>query len=380
MNNETDSKQRALETVTSQVQVPDPGTSFGRAPGKLILSGEHAVVYGAPALTVAVDRYTDVWFTPMHKMGGLRTAFGALSQGQLYPLERLKSFKDRLDRRFDQFLQGDLPVQNILKRPDDLVVYTLSSLVHYLPVPGVSETHKLPVPGQLSSRSNLPLGAGMGSSAAVIAATLTLYEHLLNTPKSTEDRFQQVRTCERLQHGKGSAVDAAAVVFGGLNRIVDGQASQLDIATDNSLVHGNNWYWVLHGTPISSTGECVANVRKSSGHDQALWDAFEACTEQLLADLQGAGEPLQVIRENQRLLERIGVVTTSAQQLAKAIEDAGGAAKISGAGAVRGEPGGIMLVYLPDPDSLQGLTRLYPDLCWEPLKIATQGASLQTED
>ena len=368
--------------VTTKPLSPEPKTPYGRAPGKLILSGEHAVVYGSPALVVAVDRHTDVWFTPMHKTGGLRTAFGALSQGQLYPLERLRSFKERLDRRFDQFMQGDLPVQNILKRPDDLVVYTLSSLVHYLPVPGVSQTHKLPVPGQLSSRSTLPLGAGMGSSASVIAATLTLYEHLLETPKSTEERFHQVRTCERLQHGKGSSVDAAAVVFGGLNRIVSGEASQLEMNKDNSLVNndGNNWYWVLHGTPESSTGECVARVRKASGHDQALWDAFETCTDQFLSDLQNGHEPVLVIRENQRLLERIGVVTASAQEFVKSVENVGGAAKISGAGAVRGEAGGIMLVYLPDPDVLENLKKHYPDLCWEPLRISRHGASLHTED
>lgn len=358
-------------TTTEQVQL------FGRAPGKLILSGEHAVVYGAPAIALAVQQYTDVWFTPMHKTGGLRTAFGSLSQGQLYPVELLKSFKDRLDRRFDQFLQGDLPVQKILKRPDDLAIYTLSSLVHYLPVPGVSHNHKLPVPGQLSSKSSLPLGAGMGSSAAVIAATLVLYEHLLNTPKSDTDRFQQVRTCERLQHGKGGAIDAATVVFGGLNRVAGDELSRPAIADDHGLHSGDGWYWILHGTPASSTGECVARIRETIGNDQLLWDAFSACTDQLLADLQANREPYQPLRENQRLLERIGVVTAAAKRFVTAIENVGGAAKISGAGAVRGEAGGIILVYLPDPDAIKNLMQHYPDMRWEPLKLAAQGASLQ---
>ncbi|MEO0393703.1 MAG: GHMP kinase, partial [Pseudomonadota bacterium] len=251
---------------------------IGRAPGKVILCGEHAAVYGVPALSMAVDHYTDVWFTPSHRSSGLRTAFENLSQGQLYPLDLLKSFKQSLDRRFEQFSRGELTVQKILQRPDDLAVYTLMLLLNHLPVPGVSNTRRLPVPGKLSSRSALPLGAGMGSSAAVIAATFVLYEHLFNHAQSQVERFERVRFCERLQHGNGSAVDAAAVVYGGLNRIEGGALTQLTLADDHGLRRGEHWYWVLHGSPESSTGECVAQVRDTHGDDHALWQAFEACS------------------------------------------------------------------------------------------------------
>ncbi|MEM1371225.1 MAG: GHMP kinase [Pseudomonadota bacterium] len=365
-------------TINATTKRPD--YSGARAPGKLILSGEHSVVYGAPALVVAVARHIEVWFTPLHKTGGLRTAFETLAPGAFYPFDLLRGFKENLDRRFDEFMRGDLPVQKILQKPDDLAIYTLTSLLPMLPLPGSSPESPLPLPGQLSSRSDMPLGAGMGSSAAVVAATIALYEHLLGRPQSAEDRFQKVRFCERLQHGKGSAIDASAVVFGGMNRVQGETIRAIEIPEDHSLARSDGWYWVVHGTPVSKTGECVALVRNRHGHDAALWREFAECTEAFEHIIQEDSDPLHIIKENQKLLMRIGVVPSPSARFAAAVESAGGAAKISGAGAVRGENGGVMLVYLPEPDAMERLMDAYPEKRWEKLQIAREGAALCTQD
>jgi len=349
--------------------------NFGRAPGKVILSGEHSVVYGAPALVVAIASYTKVWFEPMHLGEGLQTAFNSLSQGQLYPLDLIKTFKQRLDARFEQFLRGDLPVQSILQRPDDLAVYTMSALLQMLPIPGGLPQSRLPVPGRLHSNSALPLGAGMGSSAAIIGATIALYEHLLGHQQSTPERFEQVRFCERLQHGKGSSVDAAAITYGGLNRVQDGQVSVPAAAAMQKLVYDHGWYWALSGIPVTSTGECVSAVRQKFALDQALWQSFAACTEALQTALEQGTSPRSAIRENHRLLRHLAVVPATPAAFVAAIEASGGAAKISGAGAVRGDKAGVILIYHPDPDALLAVLARYPHYACEPLKIATRGAA-----
>lgn len=348
-----------------------------RSPGKLILSGEHAVVYGAPALSVAIDSYTDVWFTPIHRSEGLRTAFDNLSRGHFYPFDLLKSFKQGLDSRFEAFMRGELPVQKIMRRPDDLAVYTLTSLLQVLPLPGRSSRLRLPVPGQLNSRSELPLGAGMGSSSAVIAATIVLSEHLLGLQQNQSDRFERVRFCERLQHGKGSFTDAAAVVYGGMNLVCGSDVKAVEMGPDHSLTRGDGWYWVLHGTPEASTGECVAAVRGTHGHDKAIWRRFEETTLCLQEVMKDHADPTDVIRENHRLLMTIGVVPDATSRFIDAVEAAGGAAKISGAGSVRGDYGGVKLVYMPDHDSMVNLMQNYPERRWAPLRVSQQGAHLR---
>ncbi|ANB35634.1 hypothetical protein CCR90_03090 [Rhodovulum sulfidophilum] len=349
--------------------------SRAHAPGKIILSGEHAVVYGAPALAVAVAIYTEVWFRPIHPSDGLKTVFEQVSQGAFYPLSRLGHFKQSLDRRFDSFLRGELKVQQILQRPDDLIVYTLMSLAQRLPMPGKSPGHCLPVPGQLGGTSALPLGAGMGSSASIIAATMVLYETLLDRLHSTEERFEWVRFCERLQHGKGGAIDAAAVTHGGAVRVQGDSRHAPAIAPGHGIWRGDGWYWVLHGKPDSSTGECVAAVREAHGDDQALWQGFEACTDAFQAALETDSSPLESLRENHRLLRRIGVVPEAAARFVEEVELAGGAAKICGAGSIRGDHGGVILVHQPDAPAMARLMEGHPDLRWAPLHVAPAGAA-----
>ena len=281
-----------------------------RAPGKIILSGEHAVVYGAPAIVCAIRRYTTVDFAPLHRSRTIRTALTGISAGKHYRTAALQRLKEKLDQRFEQYSRGERAVQNILHRPDDLVIYSLATLFQHLPLPGFSENRHLPVPGRLSSQSELPLGAGMGSSAAAIAATLVLYENLIGRPMSDQQRFDRVRFCERLQHGKGSAIDAAAT------------------------------------------------------------------TTALQTALTTGADPRPALRENHRLLTHIGVVPAPAAALIRDIETAGGAAKISGAGAHRGDGGGIILAYHPDPQAIPALLAPCPALLWDALHPAERGAHL----
>lgn len=345
------------------------------APGKIILSGEHAVVHGAPALAVAVQQYSHVSFhadspqsiqksqTAASDGVRIRTEFERVTQPETYSENRLSAWVSSLDTRYQDYLAGHRSVSDITQSPNELALYSL--LQH---CPNMEALHS----GTLKSRTDLPLGAGMGSSASVIAALLVLSEQIFNAPQTTEQRFQQVRHCERLQHGQGSALDAATVTYGGLLTV------QGDTIIQHPAQLDAHWYWAYTGKPENSTGECVQQVREHHTHDQALWSAFADVTQTLLPNAASTTEStLLSVKENHRLLCRIGVVPNAVQQLIKDIEGAGGAAKISGAGAISGDGGGLMLAYLPDNvlEHIQTLPRL-SSLAWHAIEVDTHGARL----
>lgn len=336
--------------VTTPLSNSEVNTLRARAPGKIILSGEHAVVYGSNAIAVAVQEYTTVQFSPVTQSKVINTLFSGISTGMNYPLNAVSKLKHRLDERFESFTKGDIPVQHILSHPNDLAMYALSTLMHQLPS-RKSLSSFLPSSGMLRSESTIPTGSGMGSSASAIAATLVLYEDILDKHLNADQRFDLVRFCERLQHGKGSAIDAATVTYGGANRVRNHEPERIQVHLDK------HWYWLHTGTPSSSTGECVQFVRKYYGKDQARWDAFNSVThniEHILAqaDITASAQNalLDAIKANHALLKDIDIVPNSVSKLIEDIEHLGGAGKISGAGSISGSCSGLVLMYLPADD------------------------------
>jgi mevalonate kinase len=104
-------------------------------------------------------------------------------------------------------------------------------------------------------------------------------------------------------------------------------------------------YLVETGAPEATTGECVVQVKEQFQND-VIWNDFEAVTNEVEKAVRENNSTLMrsLIKENHRLLCRIGVVPQKVQQFVADVEAAGGAAKICGAGSIRGQSGGVVLV------------------------------------
>ncbi|MEH6473520.1 MAG: hypothetical protein V7752_20010 [Halopseudomonas sp.] len=331
-----------------------------RAPAKAILSGEHSVVYGMPALALALPLYATVTFSRGTSADQIELVLSDLNKRiELDPLQ-LGAFQQQCEQRYQCFVAGELAIEAVLPNPSDLYHYALSlwpdaaeSLVGY----------------RIELTSMIEIGSGMGSSAATVSALLTAMSGQFKQPLPIDELIELTTRCERLQHGRSSGLDPAVCSRGGLIQFQQGVTQSLPVALDH------HWYRVDSGRPQTTTGRCTSQVRQQFG-DSDIWSEFGDITRQLALALQrrNTDQIVTTLRHNHRLLCRIGVVPEPVQRFVAAVAQRGGAAKISGSGAISGDQGGMVLVYYPDDRDLDTAVLGYD---WQKMEMDRNGAQLR---
>ena len=300
------------------------------APGKLILSGEHAVVYGKPAIAMAIDR-SAVFELSSDAEEGISFDLPGVHENERFTLRALRDLKRRVEKKYREFLNGEIGIAYVLAAPADLFRFAFINALDGL-------HHKLDSGLALKLRSNIPMGCGLGSSAATVLSELRALGHYFRVDFKPDWYYEFSLEAEKLQHGRPSGVDSYISLYGGCARFEQGQARSMALPRVNM-------YLVQTGIPQSTTGECVMEVERGF-KNSAIWSEFEGVTNALEDALcrNSLYEIQQLVRENNRLLATIGVVPSVVQQFIAEVEAWGGAAKICGAGAIRGDFGGVVLV------------------------------------
>jgi mevalonate kinase len=309
------------------------------APGKLILSGEHAVVYGRPALAMAVNRHAESVITP-EALEEIAFDLTDLRESERFTIRALRELKARVHKNYQLFLDGQLGIREVLRKPVELFEFAFINLLDGL---------HLKVEKGLNIRlhSTIPIGCGMGSSAATILSVLRVIGHYFRVEFRPDWYLNYSIEAEKLQHGHSSGVDPYISLHGGCARFQQGAAKPLPLPRAAM-------YLIQTGTPQTTTGECVSRVRELHANDP-IWNDFEAVTNAVEAALAANDrrDIRDAVRENHKLLTKIGVVPEKVQSFIREVEAAGHAAKICGAGAVAGENGGMVLVFAnQQPDAL----------------------------
>jgi phosphomevalonate kinase len=210
------------------------------APGKLVLLGEYAVLEGAPALVLAVDRRASA-------------LLGTATGGEWEVASPTLGLDARLRFRGDEpEWTGAMPVE---------LTWVATLLARFpgiggLP-PGRIELESASFhldqanAGQAASRVKL----GLGSSAALAVALLGALHAYANLPPPT--LAEAIDVHRAIQHGRGSGIDIAASLAGGLNRfeLREPAAIMHRLALPASL----RWCCVYSGRP-ASTGAMLAKV------------------------------------------------------------------------------------------------------------------------
>lgn len=306
------------------------------APGKLILSGEHAVVYGRPALAMAIDRSAQaVISSATHDEVSFSLQDYTQENGS-FTLRALREFRKRAGSNYRLFLEGELGIRQVLLKPVELFQFAFITLLDGLHL-------KLDHGMDISLNSDIPIGCGLGSSAATVLSELRAVGHFFRVDFRPDWHYKYSLEAENMQHGHASGVDSYVSLHGGCVRFQNGEGTKVPLPRAPVFI-------VQTGTPLTTTGECVSRVAADFA-TSGIWDDFEGVTNRMVQVLGGTDKELiqALVRENHQLLTRIGVVPERVQQFVRDLEKGGGAGKVCGAGAVAGDNAGIVMVVADTP-------------------------------
>jgi len=284
----------------------------GSAPGKVILFGEHAVVFGQPATAVAVNLRTEV---DARQHGEWRVD-GASLDDPKYAYVRAA---------VRRAWEGD--------------------------------------PLQLEIRSMLPLGAGMGSSAAVTVATLAVLRGMRNFDSSNSKPWIARAAFDiefEVQRGMASPIDTSTATAGGGLLVLSEQQENC-----HWHIQRGERVWYMHpviyppftlvvgSTGVAApTGPLVALVRELVDRKPEARHAveeigsitLEGSRALLKRDLVRAGE---LMTRNHALLNSLGVGHALLDRFVAAALPHAYGAKLTGAGG-----GGSMIALTDKPEKV----------------------------
>ena len=216
-----------------------------------------------------------------------------------------------------------------------------------------------PTPIGLTVHSAIPVGSGFGSSAAAAVAVIFAYLVFRGETPDANRLHRLSLEVERRQHGTPSGVDNATVIHGGVisaRRREDSSGVEIEpVAADRDRLR--RFRIAGTGSPAEGTGAVVAAVRElRDRRPRAIESAFDrladltlALRRELCREADRPEEVAALVREAEARLEELGVVPEPVRRLVRAVEERGGAAKISGAGSLAGPGAGNLLLYHPEP-------------------------------
>lgn len=291
---------------------PSRRAGSGRATGKVILIGEHSVVYGHPAIALPITSIT-------------ARAEAALIDGP----SRIDSglYHGRLDRAPERLLPTATAVTAAFDAAE----------------PGAAGVH-------VRVHSDIPSERGIGSSAAVAAAIVTAVSDAAGRELTTEERFALIQQAERAAHGSPSGLDARAVCADGPIWFHAGAITPIKVRLPLHFV-------VADSGVRGRTREAVAAVRALRETAASTFDASIAALGALAHTVResiSSGDTAmlgETMNDAHRHLGALDVGDPALDHLAAAARDAGAAgAKLTGGGR-----GGCVIALADDPDHAHAL-------------------------
>ena len=272
--------------------------STASAPGKIILFGEHFVVYGVKAILCAINKKVTVTAEdiPENKI-------------------IIKSSIGDLD------LESDIPINQVdfQLRP---FYYLANKMIQ-------NQGGKLGI--RITIDSEIPLGVGLGSSSACCVASAAAISGVFSR-QSKEEILELAIEAEKTIFPNTSGADCTVCTFGGI--------MQYDKQNGYSRIDSKpKFHLIIANSKIEhSTKEIVSNVKQFKEENAEEFSNLcknesDLINDALFAlknnDLEGIGNN---IIKNQEFLETIGVSNDKLRDMIKIANNSSFGAKITGAG------------------------------------------------
>lgn len=290
------------------------------APGKIILFGEHSVVYRGPAILLAVDRRASV-------------VASRRDDKRIYIDSDDLGFSGYFDNGEYTAVTGKIWRGRNMAA---LEVATRKVMAHLGVESGVN----------LKVRSMIPIAVGLGSSAAVCVATTAAVGELFDGNLSKEKISELSFEGEKVIHGNPSGADNSIATYGGIMRYERGVGlKRLKLDAPLPFVIGNT-------RKKRSTRNMVEGVKELRDRNPEVVDPIiytmaglsQTGLDALLR--RDTGKLGDLMNINQGLLTSIGVSTQELDDLVYAARREGAlGAKLTGAGG-----GGCMIALAEEED------------------------------
>lgn len=290
------------------------------APGKVILFGEHSVVYRGPAVVLAIDKRA-------------RVTAAARDDRRI--------FFDALDIGFSGLFEDGnyIPIQGEPWRGKRLKAFLVAAT-------NTMESLGVESGLDITLRSDIPIAAGLGSSAALCVATVASVGELLAGDLPLDKICELAYEGEKVVHGTPSGVDNNISTYGGVLKYERGAGiERFELDESPAFIIGNTMR-------KRSTKRLVDRVRRLRDREPELVDrvieTIAQVSEEGLVALRDADLPKlgDLMNLNHGLLASLGVSIARLDTMVHASRVAGAyGAKLTGAG------GGGCMIALSDASS-----------------------------